>query len=389
MTTGTDQPDASVTPVEPARLTLPQRPRPWPRRSGPFGRTGHSIRAWAENTFSREQVVDGVKRLLWVAPLTLLIWVYAEREQIVPLANPVTIPISLVSDDPTRIVTLVSPSEPYVSVKLTGPRAQMDTLRGLLESRGREPLPIIVPRGGGLGLQRIPTARLGQDRVFEEYGATISNLQPEMLEVMVDELVEVPVPVQATGRTPLLKDPTFTPATVTVRGPKAVLAAANVDKRLFAVADLEGRPEIAAAIARGDPSVELRDLPVTSALKDGRVTLVGPKTVSAVLDLKERKTWTIPFMNVFVVSPPELLGDYEVTYEGFLRDVTVIGPAEIIDKVQQEGYLPRPKAMFEITSDDVGERKTAPLEFKLPPGVTLKPGQADKERIEFKLTKRP
>src|SRR4051812_35414680 len=43
-----------------------------------------ATRRWARDTFSREQLLAGLKQLMLVAPLTLLIWVYAEREQQVP-----------------------------------------------------------------------------------------------------------------------------------------------------------------------------------------------------------------------------------------------------------------------------------------------------------------
>src|SRR3954469_15068187 len=54
--------------------------RPAERRSLPR-RTAALLRRWFRETFNREQLVSSLKSLLWVAPLTLLIWIYAEREQ--------------------------------------------------------------------------------------------------------------------------------------------------------------------------------------------------------------------------------------------------------------------------------------------------------------------
>src|SRR5688500_16422200 len=51
------------------------------KRPGLLRRTGTATRRWARDTFNREQIVAGLKQLAWVAPLTMLIWLYAERAQ--------------------------------------------------------------------------------------------------------------------------------------------------------------------------------------------------------------------------------------------------------------------------------------------------------------------
>src|SRR5689334_18283698 len=63
-------------------------------------------RRWFAETFSKEKMVDMFKQLAWVVPLTLLIWIYAEREQIATLPNE-TIPFQLVSPDPNKTVELI------------------------------------------------------------------------------------------------------------------------------------------------------------------------------------------------------------------------------------------------------------------------------------------
>src|SRR4051794_13162755 len=52
-----------------------------PKRSSRWDRNMVAVRRWARDTFNREQFVAGLKQLMWVAPLTILIWIYAEREQ--------------------------------------------------------------------------------------------------------------------------------------------------------------------------------------------------------------------------------------------------------------------------------------------------------------------
>lgn len=368
-------------------IQLPNRAEPRRRRRPAFGRVGHAARAWAQHTFSREQVVAGLKTLLWVAPLTLLIWVYAEREQIATLPNPVTIPVTVTSNDPTRIVTLTRPTDPFVMATITGPRAQLDALRERLESRNSAPVHIEVEKGREPGTHRIPASRVGQDKRFADAGVTVTGLQPELIEVVVDNLVEVDADVRSTGKlsTMFLKEPTFEPAAVKVRGPESVLNAAKAEGRLFVPADLTGRPEIAAAAERRAETVTVPDVEVAPPLKDARVTVAGPKMVSATVYLKAGREYTIPTMSVFVVSPPGLLKDHVVSYDDQLRDVTVIGPEEEIEKLGREAY--KAKAMFEISIDDAGlGQRTAQLKYDLPTGVSPKPGQPT--TISFELNRR-
>ena len=87
-----------------------------------------ATRRWARDTFSREQFVAALKQLAWVAPLTVLIWVYAEREQRTTDAN-VRFTVEVHSNNPKVFVRLLEPNDGYVSADLTGARSQLDKLR--------------------------------------------------------------------------------------------------------------------------------------------------------------------------------------------------------------------------------------------------------------------
>src|SRR3954452_24086106 len=80
------------------------------RRALDYGRDEmHQIRRWIRRHTSRDDVVSGLKTLMWVVPLTLLIWVYAEGAQETPQRS-VPILISVKSNDPNRVVKLVKES---------------------------------------------------------------------------------------------------------------------------------------------------------------------------------------------------------------------------------------------------------------------------------------
>src|SRR5438876_12334266 len=66
--------------------------------------TVSELRRWREN-ITREQVISNLKTLAWVVPLTLLIWIWAEREQVATTKD-VAAPFELVSVDPNRVVSL-------------------------------------------------------------------------------------------------------------------------------------------------------------------------------------------------------------------------------------------------------------------------------------------
>src|SRR5213595_2181335 len=75
-------------------------------RTGTMRRWSAVARRWFRDTFNKEQLISGLRSLIWVAPLTVLIWIYAEREQIITTPTPLYIPIQVVSTDPDRVVTL-------------------------------------------------------------------------------------------------------------------------------------------------------------------------------------------------------------------------------------------------------------------------------------------
>src|SRR5436305_9069569 len=99
----TTDPSSSATKAAPAaapaRMSIAGRAGAG-ARAGRAGRAGRSmpwVRRWVRNTFTRDQIASGLRSLLWVAPLTVLIWIYAEREQ--TTNAPVNIPIEVVSTD--------------------------------------------------------------------------------------------------------------------------------------------------------------------------------------------------------------------------------------------------------------------------------------------------
>src|SRR5438309_5499896 len=83
-------------------------------------RLSSATRAWARDTFSKRQLISSLKSLAWVAPLTILIWIYAEREQLAVATNvQVTVDVKRTVDD--RIIRVLDPTDRRIRVDFTGP----------------------------------------------------------------------------------------------------------------------------------------------------------------------------------------------------------------------------------------------------------------------------
>src|SRR5688572_18150053 len=103
--TMSEQPSQSPLTMPPA-AGAPARPAGKTAASRSLARRGAAlVRRWARDTFSREQLLSSLKALAWVAPLTLLIWIYAEREQQVPGTSRIKIVVK--SADETQVARIV------------------------------------------------------------------------------------------------------------------------------------------------------------------------------------------------------------------------------------------------------------------------------------------
>src|SRR5438874_2507390 len=87
--------------------------------------------------FTREAVISNLKTLAWVVPLTLLIWIYAEREQVASMKD-VAVPFDLVSVDPNAVVSVRSPADKNLILELQGPQARLQDVLAKLQ-RGSNP----------------------------------------------------------------------------------------------------------------------------------------------------------------------------------------------------------------------------------------------------------
>src|SRR5271165_6426917 len=87
---------------------------------------------------TRENIGSFLKTMAWAAPLTVLIWVYAESEQQVTDVNePISIEVR--SRDPGKVVTLERGVRSIIC-DLSGPRSNLDRFKDTLSASS----PIVI-----------------------------------------------------------------------------------------------------------------------------------------------------------------------------------------------------------------------------------------------------
>jgi hypothetical protein len=360
-----------------------------------YGPGGSALRRWVRGTFTRDNVASSLKTLAWVVPLTLLIWVYAEREQLYKEPT-VPIPINVVIGDPNRIVTLLHPSDKMILADLEGPRARIDGVRNeFSRGGGVESLEIDINRLQlAPGRHELRTRELvASQPLFRENGIVVTNCQPPTLHVMVDGYRTLDVPVDAPPNvTNLVGKPIFEPAKVKVRAPSDDLTRAG-NFKIFA--DLASVPELQSPGSHAGINVR-----VYSDVLTGPNVSIAPGSVKATVDVRQAdETYEVPFMAIWPVMPMSMQKQFRVEGPNTIESVTVIGPPDKIALLRAAMENPEATtyyAVLEVQGDDrppegqaAGPTRTRQLNFEagLPPGVRVAPEDAQRT-VDFKLVRR-
>ena len=225
--------------------TLKPRPNNRPRslRPAQFSPLRYYARAVASEcrrfyySLTRENIGSFLKTLTLAAPLTVLIWIYAESEQQVPDTDQ-PISIEVTSRDPGKIVTL-GPGEHSITCDLRGPQSNLDRFKAMLSPSK----PITIELDTRQMTDRedyISTLdKLRESPQFREAGITVEKCEPAMLPVYVDTLMTRSLPVKPPPNVPGLQEVSFDPPTITVSGASRFLKSINE-----ITADISSLPEL-------------------------------------------------------------------------------------------------------------------------------------------------
>jgi len=289
-----------------------------------------------------------------VVLVTLLVWAFAENESLRSQTLPVS--VRLVSS-PDRLVTppeddAAGPgwSSP-VSLTIEGSASSIDAFRqaaarGLELTFGEEMPPI-----DGEGSVDLAVA-FARHEAVRASGVTIATADPPALRVRVDRLIDVELPIVVlVDEAELAGPPTPARATASLRLPERRAGElgenAVVTARLgeSALSTLEpGRVELVRGVRLAPPE----------AVAGAPGVQITPPTTDVTIALRSRiASLTLSTTPVHVRLPAAELGRWDIRVAGdtVLRDVTVSGPSELIDRIRS-GQLPV-VAVVSLTFEDL------------------------------------
>lgn len=298
-----------------------------------------------------------------VALITLLVWLMAEAESLRTARLRTEIQFRA-KPESGRLVRL-EPGQDFKGsaiVSVEGPTADVDSLaariRGVLEL---EPGMEGVPAEPGRQTVNLAEA-LRAHPAFRDSQVTIAAVEPASATVVVDTIVtrDIPLKVEVPEGTLLDGPPVADRATVSVRLPETVARTAG---ELQATARLT--PELIQTLREGWRVELLAPVSLPPAIH-AEALRITPQQVRVSLILRSRSATTvIPGIPVHVKLPPTETGEWVVELapeSRLLTDVSVTGPADLIEQVRTERI--RPVAFITLSSDDL-ERAAAsgqPLE---------------------------
>jgi hypothetical protein len=321
---------------------------------------GAELARWARKTFTRENTKSALASMIWVVPLTVLIWVYGAQNSMTD--QPLSVNLSLASSDPKQVLT---PFEANRSVQLTlhGSEAAMQQVVQTLSEPGNSGLVVPVNESLQIGSVELNSVeQLNQAPLLKNNGVTVINCNPSTLQVIVDELQQRDVPVVLPNDPTLnLASATFDPPTVEVSGPSRGLES-PAGTRLEATVDVA----TLGPLRPGMHTAEVRVLPPNPGLT------VSPATVKATLNVREEdEHLTLAAVPIWPCGPSTFLAKYHVQYsQPTLNNVVVYGPPEKIAQLKGDQPAFTPIAWFRVTPEDVGRPSTPrQLKFDLPDGV--------------------
>ena len=301
---------------------------------------------------SRQRTKEILSTLLIVVPLTLLIWIYAERAQDVKDTAEITPRVAMT--EPTLIATVVSPPSGALALDLESPKALIDQLKKQLAERAMDnSLTLTLPPAlTHVGQQNVDIANtLNNDPLILNSGVSITKATPPLMTVTVDPLSTRTLPVAVPpDLARSLQSVSFDPPTVTVRGPKPrVDALFPGDATVFI--DTANRASDFTTAGTRTIEVPLVTLPLES-----RVT-ISPKKVKMTVEIGARdRDYTIPNVPI-VVQKLLSLEKTQVVVKGppLVQNVHIHGPASLISRFEGSNPQCRLTAVLRISPDDVGK----------------------------------
>jgi hypothetical protein len=302
-----------------------------------------------------------------VAPLTILLWVYAEREQLVTKED-VHVRIKALAGNPAeRIVTVLS-DDRDVSLDLSGPRATLGIVRDQL-AQGKAELEVLVSEDPGAEYVIPLVDRLSRNDIFAQNAVRVTKVRPAWIKVKVEARTSRRLRVKA--KQSIIGKVVFEPAEVTVWGPKSLLESPAIPaEQMVAEADMS-------KFANRTPGHYEENVPVAFPYRNENITLA--ENVRAKVDIEKTEQVQLDPVRVLVEIPAGLLeaDRQKVQTPVTLANVLVTGSEESIRLLKEGKFVPA--VVVELKPEDfatqggkVERTKRLALEnYRMPKDVTV------------------
>jgi hypothetical protein len=304
---------------------------------------------WLREATRPAALWDGLKTAVWVVPLTVMIWVYAEQQQPVDVQSE-SILVDISSGSPGRIVTLTHPTDDIPTATLSGAKENLDQVIAKLNEPGdKRWVHIAVPQDLQPGIHDLNIGdEIARADIFTSAGIKVTNVQPARIQVKVDELeTREDIPVTAAPNPNLVGTPVFDPPKVKITAPKSSFEDAGKSGSL-AFVQIHTTAELAV------PGTHTASgLAVLTPLAGDNVT-ISPPTVTATFSVKQSdrrfKIDSMPIRRSFSAGVPNDV-TVDVDGGGTIPNVWVTGPPDEIARIESKQTIPY--ASLLIDSDDI------------------------------------
>ncbi|MFP4144606.1 MAG: hypothetical protein ACLFV3_05640 [Phycisphaeraceae bacterium] len=331
----------------------------------------------------RKKLLRNLETWALVTVLAVLVWLYAEGEAVVEQREQVMIEFVAPSGRAMVIEPDADPDQPdrqpqnpvQVAIWLRGSRGQMEKVKALLEEEGPIEIPVAPgeaqnPENAGRETTVVVRDQLLQSRLGE-FGVNIEDAHPGTIDVWVEPLVQLELPVEVEGAPPTLAQPVTTdPAEATVLAPAHLADGARDEQLTVPLGDVDfSQYEVD---EEHTVRVPLRKPP---ELRDNRWVSVRPEMAEVGFTVtRQTEPLTVSLVPVVLKITPQMLNQWSIRVpeeHWVLRDVKIVGPRDVIEKIRNDEI--RPRAQLPLSSDDLdtGTQHITPV-LDLPSEVNLR-----------------
>lgn len=307
--------------------------------------------------------------VVMVSVITLLVWLYAEDANVKSYNNERVFVRFVGSDDGEMII---DPPGVTVLVSLTGSTGQFQQFRRKVEDQQVITVPVPISPGQSSTSVTIDLLQELEEGVLTGLGLSLTEIDPDLVDVSIQRVVEVPLTVKVVSQGLNLARPAeATVEQITVRLPARL--ATEAYRASPAVIELTNA-DLSGVTPGSDSRLTLPiDLPPTAGELPEGFDLRVSATESAVTFrlLVEREPFTIDRLFVKLTGPASVGNRYAIEIPAehqFLTGLQVQGPPDQIARLRENPGSPNILATIELTNAEVDEAAAGT-------GVVTKPVQ--------------